>query len=94
MPAVETEISLYTQLRRSLVQSGEWDQIQSKMRARLNDVGWLDEVKSESKENSRHADFQTVMEEVSSHAQSASLPVAVRKEIQGLIKRYLEKKFE
>jgi enhancer of yellow 2 transcription factor len=70
MPVAETELSLYTQLRQSLVESGEWDQyvflatwlvcpglmrlwirIQSVMRARLNEMGWIDEVKSESKGN-------------------------------------------
>ncbi|KAJ3576983.1 hypothetical protein NP233_g25 [Leucocoprinus birnbaumii] len=84
-------MSLYTQLRRSLVESGEWDQIQAVMHARLNEVGWVDEIKNE--ESSRNADFQTVLEQVSSHGQS-SVPNAIKKEIQALIKRYLEKKFE
>ncbi|KAF9447080.1 hypothetical protein P691DRAFT_793817 [Macrolepiota fuliginosa MF-IS2] len=93
MPVAETEVSLYAQVRRSLIENGEWDQIQAVLRTRLNEVGWVDEVKSESKECSRRLDIQAVLEQVTPHAQ-ASLPMAVKKEILGLIKRHVEKKFE
>ncbi|KXN91849.1 Transcription and mRNA export factor ENY2 [Leucoagaricus sp. SymC.cos] len=93
MPAVETDVSLYAHLKRSLVESGEWDQLQAMMRERLNEAGWVDELKSESKEASRRVDFQSVLAQVIPHAQ-ASLPMAVRKEVQGLIKRHIERKFQ
>ncbi|KAL9709031.1 SAGA histone acetylase and TREX-2 complexes component [Leucoagaricus gongylophorus] len=77
----------YTQLRRSLVESGEWDQLQSVMRAQLNDVGWVDDVKNMTKE--MRCDFDSLLEQVSRHAHS-SLPAVLRKDMVAMIRGQLD----
>ncbi|KDR72784.1 hypothetical protein GALMADRAFT_101107 [Galerina marginata CBS 339.88] len=94
MPHVDVN-ALYVQVRRRLVESGEWEQIRAVMNAKLNESGWCDEVHHKSKELARNMDplsFKAL------HAEFAradtAIPLAVKREISGLIKQQLEKQFE
>ncbi|KAF8152342.1 hypothetical protein B0H34DRAFT_724782 [Crassisporium funariophilum] len=94
MPASDVN-TLYAQVRRRLIESGEWDQIRTAMCAKLNESGWADDIHHRSKESARNMDplsFHTLLAEVSQRAQT--IPLAVKREISGLIRQHIEKQFE
>jgi len=95
MPAVDIN-ALYGQIRRRLIESGDWDYIRSVMQGKLNEVGWVDETHHKSKESARkmdHLSFQLLLEETTPGAK-ASIPLSVKKEISILIRQHLDKQFE
>ncbi|EAU81666.2 hypothetical protein CC1G_02682 [Coprinopsis cinerea okayama7 len=70
-PDIQT---LYAEIRKRLIESGEWDQIRTTMYARLNESGWIDEVRDQGKEKAREMDplsFEKLFEEVRPSAQSS-----------------------
>ncbi|TFK35876.1 transcription factor e(y)2-domain-containing protein [Crucibulum laeve] len=88
--------ALYAQIRKRMVEGGEWEQIQAALAAKLNESGWVDDLRDRSKERARNMDplsFQTLLEQVNPNAQT-SVPLAVKREIISLIRQYLEKQFE
>ncbi|KAF9006186.1 transcription factor e(y)2-domain-containing protein [Cyathus striatus] len=90
MPAADVEV-LYTQLRRRMMESGEWDHIQSILTAKLNESGWLDEVKDGSKEKARVMEplsFQQLFEETTSKIAS-EIPLSIKREIMSHIRQYI-----
>jgi len=87
---------LYVQVRRRLIETGEWDHIRALMGGKLNESGWIDEVHHKSKESARSKEplsFQVLLEEATLQAQG-SVPLAVKKEISTLIRQHLEKHFD
>jgi len=89
--------SLYGQIRKRLIESGEWDYIRSIMQAKLNEAGWVDETHHKSKESARKMDplsFQLLLEETTPGPAKASIPLSVKKEISNLIRQHLEKHLE
>jgi len=95
MPHVDVN-ALYIQVRRRLVESGEWEQIRAAMNAKLNESGWSDDVHHKSKELARNMDplsFKALHAEFAPRAET-SIPLAVKREISSLIRQHLEKQFE
>ncbi|KIM43344.1 hypothetical protein M413DRAFT_444172 [Hebeloma cylindrosporum] len=88
--------ALYGQIRRRLIETGEWDQIRAVMSAKLNESGWSDDVHHRSKELARNMDplsFARLLGEISPKAQT-SIPLAVKRELSTLIRQHVEKQFE
>jgi len=88
--------ALYAQVQRRLVQSGEWDSVQALLAFKLNESGWTDDLRHRTKERARVMEplcFQTLLAQLSSQTQS-SIPLAVKREVMGVIQQYLEKQFE
>ncbi|KAJ3514252.1 hypothetical protein NLJ89_g2476 [Agrocybe chaxingu] len=95
MPAADVN-SLYIQVRRRLIESGEWDHIRSVMSTKLNESGWTDEVHHKAKEAGRNMEplsFHKLLADTSPRATN-SIPLAVKREISALIRQHLEKQFE
>ncbi|RXW20058.1 hypothetical protein EST38_g5804 [Candolleomyces aberdarensis] len=92
MPSQDPQ-ALYAQLRRRLIETGEWDQIRGVLAARLNESGWIDDIKNRSKERAREMDspsFQALYDEIRPHAHN-SIPLAVKKEMNTVIRQHLDK---
>jgi len=88
--------ALYVEVRRRLVESGEWEQIRAAMNARLNESGWTDDVHHKSKELARNMEplsFKALLGE-SAHRAENSIPLSVKREISSLIRQHIEKQFE
>ncbi|KAH7886640.1 transcription factor e(y)2-domain-containing protein [Phlebopus sp. FC_14] len=88
--------SLYSQVHRRMVESGEWDRILRLLAAKLSEHGWSDELCHRAKERARAMDplsFRAVLEEISPHAQ-VTVPLAVKREITNLIRQYVREQFE
>jgi len=95
MPSADTN-ALHGQIRRRLIETGEWDQIRAVMSAKLNESGWSDDVHHRSKELARNMvplSFMRLLEEISPKAQT-SIPLAVKREVSSLIRQHVEKQFE
>jgi len=95
MPAADVN-ALYFQLRRRMIESGDWDHIRTMMQGKLNEAGWVDQTHHKSKESARKTEtpsFQSLLEETTPGAK-ASIPLSVKKEISHLIRQHLEKHFE
>ncbi|KAF6752614.1 transcription factor e(y)2-domain-containing protein [Ephemerocybe angulata] len=85
--------ALYAQIRRRFIETGEWDQIRGVLQARLNESGWLDEIKNRGKERARDMDplsFQALFDELRPNAQN-SIPLVVKKEINAVIRQHLDR---
>ncbi|TEB22893.1 hypothetical protein FA13DRAFT_1740557 [Coprinellus micaceus] len=85
--------ALYAQIRHRLIETGEWDQIRGVLVTRLNESGWLDELKNRGKERGRDMDpttFQAIYDELRPSASSSMSP-AVKKEINAVIKQHLDR---
>ncbi|TFK71390.1 hypothetical protein BDN72DRAFT_455725 [Pluteus cervinus] len=88
--------ALYPHIQRRLVESGEWDRIRSLLFTRLNDVGWIDNVKSNSKERARDMESTSargLLQELSSSVHS-SIPPAVKRDVRSQIKVFLGQEIE
>ncbi|KAF8955894.1 transcription factor e(y)2-domain-containing protein [Flammula alnicola] len=95
MPHVDVN-ALYLQVRKRLIESGEWEQIRAVMCAKLNESGWSDDMHHRSKEMARNMDplsFNKLLSEITPRAQT-SLPLAVKREVSAVIRQHIEKQFE
>ncbi|KAF9528711.1 transcription factor e(y)2-domain-containing protein [Crepidotus variabilis] len=95
MPAQDIN-ALYAEIRKRMIETGEWNQIRAVLAAKLSETGWTDDLKHKSKESARHMDplsFQALLDEASPRAYT-SLPLAVKREITSLIRQILERQFE
>ncbi|KIM37449.1 hypothetical protein M413DRAFT_30908 [Hebeloma cylindrosporum] len=95
MPTADLN-ALYAQIRKRLIENGEWDQIRALMSAKLNESGWSDDIHHRSKELARNMDplsFAKLLGEISPKAQT-SIPLAVKREASSLIRQHIEKQFE
>ncbi|KAG1758425.1 transcription factor e(y)2-domain-containing protein [Suillus occidentalis] len=92
---LETEM-LFVEVHRRMIESGEWDRILHQLSSKLSESGWTDDLLHRAKENSRSMDplsFQTILQELLSHAQT-SVPLSVKREITTLIKQFVKEQFE
>ncbi|KAF8530128.1 transcription factor e(y)2-domain-containing protein [Hysterangium stoloniferum] len=90
------EQGLYREVHRRLVQTGEWDRILGVLAQKLNETGWMDDMRHRGKEAARNLEspkFRTILEQVEPQAQS-SIPLPVKQEVMVLITQFLEKEFE
>ncbi|KAF5319740.1 hypothetical protein D9619_008876 [Psilocybe cf. subviscida] len=90
--------ALYLQIRKRLIESGEWEQIRAIMSTKLNESGWTDDVHHRSKEIARNMEplsFVDLLAETAPRAQSmSSVPLAVKREVSTVIRQHIEKQFE
>ncbi|KAI0319471.1 hypothetical protein OF83DRAFT_782381 [Amylostereum chailletii] len=86
---------VYSSLQRRMVESGDWDRIVLSLKYKLNDECWLDTLRGQSKEHARLMDPPSTRELVE-HITSThdDIPHSVRRDIEGLIRQYLEKQFQ
>ncbi|KAE9409419.1 hypothetical protein BT96DRAFT_1012971 [Gymnopus androsaceus JB14] len=88
--------AFYRKIKLRLIESGEWDRMKATIGPKLNESGWLDDIKHKGVDRAHEMDqlsFQTLFEEMST-AGHVGLPLVVRREVQALIREYLEKQFE
>ncbi|KAJ7471801.1 transcription factor e(y)2-domain-containing protein [Mycena latifolia] len=88
--------ALQAQLQQRLLESGEWDRIKFILASKLNDSGWVDDMRNRSKERARSMEplsFAALLEEMAPQAQT-SIPLAVRREVVALLRGFLDKQFE
>ncbi|KAF9068518.1 hypothetical protein BDP27DRAFT_816575 [Rhodocollybia butyracea] len=88
--------AFYKKIRLRLVESGEWDRMKAVIGPKLNESGWVDDIKHKGIERANsmdHLSFQTLFETLST-AGHVGLPLPVRRELQAMIREYLEKQFE
>ncbi|EJD00415.1 uncharacterized protein FOMMEDRAFT_142345 [Fomitiporia mediterranea MF3/22] len=85
--------STYAQVHRRIVESGEWDRIYAALIARLSELGWIDSLRHSARDHARHMQFRDLLAEVEEQCNS-SVPLAVRQEIMGLIRNFVEKQFD
>ncbi|KAI0653125.1 transcription factor e(y)2-domain-containing protein [Cubamyces menziesii] len=102
MPSVAKDTrsaALYAPLRRRMIENGDWDRIAARLARELNESGWIDKFKDQSKEMARAAEntggisVDTLMAELAPQAQG-EVPSAVRQDIIGVIRKLLEKQIE
>ncbi|KAF8823933.1 hypothetical protein HHX47_DHR9000522 [Lentinula edodes] len=62
----------YRKIRLRLVESGEWERMKATISPKLNESGWLDDIKHKG----------------------VGLPLPARRELQAMIRDYLERQFE
>ncbi|KAF4622010.1 hypothetical protein D9613_009177 [Agrocybe pediades] len=87
---------LYNEIRRRLVESGDWDLIRSVLSAKLNESGWIDDVHHKSKETARNMDplsFKQLHAEFVARTEP-TVPLAAKREVSALIRQQIEKHFE
>jgi len=92
----DAEQGLYKEVHQRLVQSGEWDRISMSLMQKLNENGWIDDMRHRGKEAARNVQppkFKSILEQIEAHAQ-ASIPLAVKEEFILLITQFLEKEFQ
>jgi len=95
MPAQDLNAH-YVEVRRRLIESGEWDQIRTVMTAKLNESGWIDDIRHKAKEDARNMEslsFQALLSGTNK-PRLESIPLAVKREISSLIRQHVEKQFE
>ncbi|KAK2459827.1 hypothetical protein APHAL10511_008148 [Amanita phalloides] len=88
--------ALYAELRRRMIETGEWDRIASTLSSKLNEQGWLDNLMDYAKERARgmpDLTFQSLYDDVLVFAHK-SLPVQIEKETKTLLRHHLEQQFE
>ncbi|KII84716.1 hypothetical protein PLICRDRAFT_57244 [Plicaturopsis crispa FD-325 SS-3] len=87
---------LYEQIQRRLVESGDWDRIQRLLAQKLNESGWTDDLRHQSKEKARASPPPTahnLLEQLSPQART-TMPLAVRQEVMAIIRQHIEQQFE
>ncbi|KIK66173.1 hypothetical protein GYMLUDRAFT_158411 [Collybiopsis luxurians FD-317 M1] len=88
--------SFYRKIKLRLVESGEWDRMKAAIGPKLNVSGWMDDMKDKGIERANDMDqlsFQNLFEDLSGEGHKC-LPLPVRRELQAMIREYLEKQFE
>ncbi|KAI9058899.1 hypothetical protein FKP32DRAFT_1190253 [Trametes sanguinea] len=91
--------ALYAPLKRRMVENGDWDRIAARLARELNESGWIDRFKDQSKEMARAAEatggvsVETLLAELWPQAEE-EVPSAVRHEMVGVIRKLLEKQIE
>ncbi|TFK24446.1 hypothetical protein FA15DRAFT_669548 [Coprinopsis marcescibilis] len=92
MPSQDLDV-LHQDIRRRLIESGEWDHIRAVLYARLNESGWVDEIKDQTKEKARTMEplsFERLFEGIKPTAQN-TIPLSVKREVNALIRQSLQK---
>ncbi|EIW52857.1 uncharacterized protein TRAVEDRAFT_24245 [Trametes versicolor FP-101664 SS1] len=90
---------LYAQVRRRMIENGDWDRISSRLARELNESGWIDRFRDLSKETARRADttggisVEALMTELGPQAQD-EVPSAVRQDVIGVLRKLLERQIE
>ncbi|KAF8193778.1 hypothetical protein BJ912DRAFT_960455 [Pholiota molesta] len=90
--------ALYLQIRKRLIETGNGSsEIRAIMAAKLNESGWCDDMHHKSKGISgrfRVVMYRPVLTLVLTLTISASVPLAVKREVSSVIRQHLEKQFE
>lgn len=87
--------SLFQQLQRRMVESGEWDRILLQLRYQLRDSGWMDSTRAQMLEHAygtERASFRELLEETRTRAHD--VPEAVKQQILSSIRSFLDKQVE
>ncbi|PCH34726.1 hypothetical protein WOLCODRAFT_155388 [Wolfiporia cocos MD-104 SS10] len=87
---------LYAQLRRRMVERGEWDRLYSLLAQKLNESGWTDETRDRAQERIRGGEdipVESVLEELRAGA-GESVRAGVRAEVQKAIRVWMEAQVE
>ncbi|PAV14959.1 enhancer of yellow 2 transcription factor [Pyrrhoderma noxium] len=85
--------STYTQTHRRLVETGQWDKIYAALIERLNELGWIDDLKHTAKERAKDTQFRDLLAALEDHARS-TVPPVVKQEIMNTIRAFLEEQYD
>ncbi|ORY25338.1 transcription factor e(y)2-domain-containing protein [Naematelia encephala] len=95
--APQPDPQVMDQVRRRLLETGDWDRISQLLRAKLEEVGWDDDLKDLAKEKARAQEtpnLRDLLVEVNPQAQKmipGSIRRAVLQEIEAVLDREVEK---
>jgi len=94
-PAQAQDVStLYPQVHKRLVDSGEWDKILLILTRKLNEAGWIDDIRHQSKESAKvDPTFEALFAQIRPDAET-SVPLTVKKEVEVMIREFLETQLE
>ncbi|KAI0275518.1 hypothetical protein BGY98DRAFT_52289 [Russula aff. rugulosa BPL654] len=91
--------SLFQQLQRRMVESGEWDRILLQLRYQLRDSGWLDSTRAQMLEHAygtERASFRELLKKRGrAHMKCLKdVPEAVKQQILSSLRSFLDKQVE
>ncbi|KAI0286252.1 hypothetical protein BC826DRAFT_1109035 [Russula brevipes] len=95
MPTASESESLFHQLQRRMVESGEWDRILLQLRYQLRDSGWMDSTHAQMLEHAyglEQPSYRELLDEAIKHAHD--VPEAVKLQILSSIRSFLDKQVE
>ncbi|KIY44723.1 hypothetical protein FISHEDRAFT_77344 [Fistulina hepatica ATCC 64428] len=89
--------TLYVELLKRLIETGEWDRIRARLTIKLNEAGILDQMKCRGGEKASVCDiplsFRNVYDDLRSFAE-ATIPLSIEREIVASIQKFLESQVE
>ncbi|KAI0300056.1 hypothetical protein B0F90DRAFT_1817845 [Multifurca ochricompacta] len=87
--------TLFHQLQRRMVESGEWDRILLQLRYQLNDAGWLDSMRAQTLEHGNGLEQPSFRELLDGTRMRAhDVPEAVKFQVLTSIRSFLDKQIE
>ncbi|KAF9649707.1 hypothetical protein BDM02DRAFT_3186064 [Thelephora ganbajun] len=90
--------SLFVQLQKRMVDNGDWDKILLTLTRELNEAGWIDEVKGQSKELAKQSSppmpFQKLLDATTPIANEQLILFKKKVLIEALIRKSLDVQIE
>ncbi|KAI0259520.1 hypothetical protein BC834DRAFT_629586 [Gloeopeniophorella convolvens] len=87
--------SLFHQLQRRMVESGEWDRLVLQLRYQLNDAGWLDSQRVQTLEQAHTMEQPSFRELLDgTRTRAHGVPEAVRQQIMTSMRAFIDKQIE
>jgi len=92
----ENKEETFKELERRLGTSGEWDRIMRVLLHRLNERGWLDNMRDQSKEKARSMEplnFEQLMSDMLPNA-IATVPQEVKQEVTSMLMVFFQRELQ
>ncbi|TFL04808.1 hypothetical protein BDV98DRAFT_590571 [Pterulicium gracile] len=83
-------------LQHQLISNGDWDRLRAVMLSKLNEAGWVDNLKARCKERTQTpggVPYQALLKDMKAEG-SNIVPLSVRNDVQAVIKQYIGKQVE
>ncbi|ORX33483.1 transcription factor e(y)2-domain-containing protein [Kockovaella imperatae] len=96
MSGAKPDEEVMDQIKKRLLETGDWERISRALRAQLEEAGWEDELKDLAKERVRAQStpsLQALLEEISAQA-NKMIPPHIQKAVQQEIEAALEREVE
>ncbi|WVQ79424.1 hypothetical protein IAT38_001522 [Cryptococcus sp. DSM 104549] len=83
-------------IRQKMMETGDWERIQNLLRARLEESGWVDDLKNQAKEQARAQETPNLEELMKSLSESAASSVSpeLKRDLTQEVERVLDDNFE
>jgi len=79
--------TLYSELQKRLIESGEWSRLQQRLHQVLNEAGWIDDVKHDLIESGQEFDgtLQAMLDSINS-----PIPAKVQTDFKDILKEWIQ----